>query len=364
MSHRIIRWGILGTAQIAKKNWQAIYHTEGSTVAAVASRDIDRCRRFVAECQAARPMPTVPDCYGSYEELLAAAHIDAVYIPLPTAIRKLWVIRAAEAGKHVLCEKPCAASVEDLEEMLAACRRHNVQFMEGVMFAHSTRLPAMRKVLDDGTSIGAIRRITSAFTFSAPAPFFSTNIRADSALEPLGCLGDLGWYCIRFSLWAMNWQTPLRVSGQSLAHQGRTESERVPIDFSGELLFNDGVSAGFYCSFTSSLQQWAKVSGDRGHLELSDFVLPEHGDTTEFFVCTNDTKPVDLSSEIRVDRPRFTINELSENDPTAQESAMIRAFAAQIRSGILNEAWPEQSLKTQRVLNRCYESAKLTSADA
>ncbi len=70
--------------------------------------------------------------------------VDAVYMPLPTALRKQWVLRAAEAGKHVVCEKPCAASVADLQEMLTACRYNRVQFMDGVMFTHSRRMESLR----------------------------------------------------------------------------------------------------------------------------------------------------------------------------------------------------------------------------
>src|SRR5438105_2549730 len=133
MIGKALRWGILGTAQIARKNWRAIHDSGNSTIVAVASRDLERSRRFIAECQAEVAFETVPEAYGSYEELLASQAVDAVYIPLPTGLRKEWVLRAAEAGKHIVCEKPCAVSVADLREMLDACRRHRVQFMDGVM---------------------------------------------------------------------------------------------------------------------------------------------------------------------------------------------------------------------------------------
>src|SRR5882724_11334735 len=113
MGKSILRWGILGTAEIAKKNWKAIWNTKNGRVAAVASRDIERSHRFIEECQAEAGFETTPKALGSYEELLASKDIDAVYIPLPTAIRKPWVERAAEAGKHVVCEKPCAVSLAD-----------------------------------------------------------------------------------------------------------------------------------------------------------------------------------------------------------------------------------------------------------
>src|SRR5260221_2135393 len=147
MTENKLRWGILGTANIARKNWKAIHHTENSTLVAVASRDLERSRRFIAECQAHTPFEIAPQAFGSYEALLASKDVDAVYLPLPTGLRKEWVIRAAEAGKHVVSEKPCAPSVADLREMIEACRRHHVQFMDGVMFMHSRRLALLREAL-------------------------------------------------------------------------------------------------------------------------------------------------------------------------------------------------------------------------
>src|SRR6516225_3372734 len=110
MSTPLCRWGILGTAWIARKNWKAIRNAGNSTLTAVASRDAERVRRFIEECQADVPLTPVPAACASYQELLDRDDIDAVYIPLPTGIRKDWVIQAARSGKHVLCEKPCAVS--------------------------------------------------------------------------------------------------------------------------------------------------------------------------------------------------------------------------------------------------------------
>src|SRR5258708_2376237 len=137
MSEGKIRWGILGTANIARKNWKAIQLTGNSTVTAAASRDIERSRRFIADCQSHAPMEHEPQAFGGYERLLESDKVDAVYIPLPTGLRKEWVLRAAAAGKHVVCEKPCAVSVADLREMLDACKKNRIQFMDGVMFMHS-----------------------------------------------------------------------------------------------------------------------------------------------------------------------------------------------------------------------------------
>src|SRR3954454_7856866 len=160
MTTNICRWGILGTANIARKNWRAIRNAPNATLVAVASRARERADHFSAECQAAVPFAVPPASCGSYQELLERSDIDAVYIPLPTGVRKEWVLRAAKAGKHILCEKPCGVTAADVRAMLDACRASRVQFMDGVMFMHSQRLTLLRKTLDDGASVGAVHRVT------------------------------------------------------------------------------------------------------------------------------------------------------------------------------------------------------------
>ena len=95
---KTLRFGFLSTARIAGKNWISIHNSGNAVVAAVASRDIARSRQFIKEHQAGAPFETVPTPFGSYEELIASPNVDAVYIPLPTALRKEWVLRAAAAG--------------------------------------------------------------------------------------------------------------------------------------------------------------------------------------------------------------------------------------------------------------------------
>jgi predicted dehydrogenase len=325
MSERKVRWGILGTAKIAPKNWWAIGYSGNSTVTAVASRDLERSRRFIAECEATLPMPEPPEAFGSYEAMLASKNVDAVYIPLPTGLRKEWVIRAAEAGKHVLCEKPCALSVADLEEMTGACRRHGVQFMDGVMFMHNQRLPALREKIQDPAQTGELRRITSSHCFSASEEFLTRNIRTSATLEPFGSLGDLAWYSIRLSLWVMDWQMPRLATGRNLRQFTQPGGAPVATDFSGELVFDGGVSAGFFGSFRTGREQWAIISGSKGKVEIPDFVA-------------------DLS-----DNPA--------GGPTTQEANMCRNFSNLVLSGTTDEFWPEIALKTQRVMVDCYQSA-------
>jgi len=219
-----LRWGILGTAHIARKNWRGIWHSGNATVTAVASRAAARSQEFVNECQREKPFDHVPVALGSYEELIESPDVDAIYFPIPTGLRKEWVVRAANAGKHVLCEKPCAGTVADLREMLEACAANRVQFMDGVMFMHNPRLDRVRRALADETAFGKLKRVTSHFSFLAPEEFNRANIRGDATLEPLGCLGDLGWYNIRFTLWALNWQMPREVTARILSCGPRTKT--------------------------------------------------------------------------------------------------------------------------------------------
>lgn len=327
-----LRIGFLSTAKIGKKNWKAIAASKNCVVSTVASRDLAKSKKFISECQRETPFKNLPEAFGDYDELLEFANVDAVYVPLPTALRKDLVIRAAQNGKHVICEKPCATSVTELNEMLAACKKNRVQFMDGVMFMHNRRLEKIRAALDKNF-IGKIKRINSHFSFCGSKDFHCSDIRVDSRLEPHGCLGDLGWYCIRFALWTMNWQMPRRVEGKIIS--SATNDAKVPTEFSGELFFDDDVSMGFYCSFLTAYHNSVNVSGTDGHLRVPDFVLP-----------------VENNFELngRIIEPSKSWG--------AQQINMFNNFATQIFSGKLNADWPLWSLKTQQVVDACFESAK------
>lgn len=363
MTDRLCRWGFLSTATIGKKNWQAVRKAGNATLAAVASRNVGRAQQFIDECQSQVPFATPPKAVGSYEAMLADDAIDAVYIPLPTGLRKEWVIRAAEAGKHVLCEKPCGVSAADVREMTDACERHGVQFMDGVMFMHSGRLGRLRDVLDDGRSVGHIKRIASQFSFFGGDEFRRENIRVHSELEPLGCLGDLGWYNLRFSLWAMGWQTPTHVTGRSLSELRRGDSPHtVPVEFSGELFFPDGASASFYCSFITQNQQWANISGTKGYAHLPDFVLPFFGSEVAFSVTSAEAKFDVCDFAMEEHTRRFEVHERSHSAAHSQESNMIRAFSKLALSGRPDLHWPRIAVQTQAVLDACLRSAKAGGA--
>ena len=359
MAKDTCRWGILSTAAIAKKNWKAIANSGNGTITAVASRTRERSHAFIDELQSHVPFAPEPAAFGSYQDLIESDSVDAVYIPLPTGVRKEWVIRAARAGKHVLSEKPCGDTVADVEEMTAACREAGVQFMDGVMFMHSRRLPALREVLDDGQSIGQLRRISIGFSFFAPEDFHDHNIRVSSQLESMGALGDLGWYCARFALFARNYELPDKVIGRVLHEFGRKDSPTsVPMEFSGELFWSDGVSASFYASFMAEHQQWVVLSGTRGYARVEGFVLPYHGADVGFEVCNHAFECLGPDFNMRRGLRYIPVPEYGNSFADSQEANLFRAFATLVNSGRTEPFWPEVSIKTQRILNACLESAR------
>ena len=235
--------------------------------------------------------------------------------------------------------------------------------MDGVMFMHSGRLDKLRAVLDDGQSVGQVRRISTLFSFAAPTEFHQSNIRAHSQLEPLGCLGDLGWYTIRFTLWVTRYQSPTRVSARLLNASGRADSpESVPMEFTAEMEFPGGVSANFYCSFLTENQQFATVSGSKGFVHLRDFVLPFYGSDAGFDV-TNAVFNVRGSDFNMLDRTRrVSAHEYSNSYEDSQEMRLFRRFGELALSGKPDWHWADIALQTQQVMDACLASARQDGA--
>ncbi|MFO1063982.1 MAG: Gfo/Idh/MocA family oxidoreductase [Pirellulales bacterium] len=363
-SGSVCRWGILGTAGIARKNWRAAGQTGNAVVTAVSSRTLESAQRFIDECSLDVRFDRPVTALAPYEALLERDDVDAIYVPLPTAMRKDWVIRAAEAGKHVLAEKPAASNASEVREMLAACEQHGVQYMDGVMFMHSSRLPLIRSLLNDPNKVGRVRRLASQFSFCGDEAFRTQNIRTDSRLEPHGCLGDLGWYCIRFFLWAMQGQMPTAVRARTLSTlQGVTSPDPVPGEFSAELVFPGGVTASFYNSFVTENQQWVNISGEKGYLTIDDFVLPFHGAESAVEVHNHSFFVQNTNFHMRRHSQRSAAREFSSGLVDAQEVQLIREFSRIVVSGKLDPQWPTWTLNTQLVLDACWESAKRNGAE-
>ena len=356
------RWGILSTATIARKNWKAIFHSPSATLTAVASRDARRAKSFITKCQQQAPFAPPPRQLGDYQQLLDDKNVDAVYIPLPTGLRSEWAVKAAEAGKHVLLEKPCAIDARQLSQIIDACQAHDVQFMDGVMFMHSQRMPLLREVLQDTKRFGELRRIDTNFCFSADDEFFASNIRANHSLEPLGCLGDLGWYCLRLILWALEWQLPLHVTGELLKTTTTVADPLgIPLEFRGELVFPKNVSAGFYCSYVTAAQQWFVMSGTKTSIQAGDFVLPHQGREVAFWTSQDEFTVHECDFTMRQLRQRYAVAEDDSGTPNSQETRMFEYFSRLVCEGQRDARWSDMSLMTQQVLDATLSSARQNS---
>ncbi len=357
MSESVCRWGFFGTSAIARKAWKAVRVSGNGRVAAVASRDVARAQTYIDQCAGEVPQVEPTVAVGSYESLLSRDDIDAVYIPLPTGMRKQWVVAAANAGKHVLCEKPAAIDVKDLREMIEACESNGVQFMDGVMFDHSARVQALETAIADDRAIGDVRRIQSHFSFPGDQSFRDGNIRTDAALEPHGALGDLGWYCIRFTLRMMRLEMPTHVCGRTLTKlQGKDSGGAVPGEFAGEMEFASGVSAPFYCSFLSANQQTAMISGEEGYISVDDFVLPLYGGESSWTEHRHVLSIDNCRWNFARHSDRKSVREFASGEADSQEVVMVRRLAEIALSGKVDAFYPELSLKTQTILNACRRS--------
>src|SRR5437868_9471772 len=150
-----LRWGVLGTARIADALVRAIKLSGNSTLAAVASRDLSMAKAWATQRD-------VPLAFGSYEEMLASDAIDAVYVPLPNSMHKEWTIKAAQSGKHVLCEKPLAVSAAEVREIIAASESSGVKVMEGFMYRFHPLTTRMTELIAGG-AIGELKVIRASF---------------------------------------------------------------------------------------------------------------------------------------------------------------------------------------------------------
>jgi len=246
-----LRWGVLSTANIGLKKvipgMQKSLHTN---VTAIASRDLSKAREAAAELG-------ISTAYGSYEELLADPNIDAVYIPLPNHLHVPWTIKAAEAGKHVLCEKPLSLTVAEVKTLLAVRARTGVKIGEAFMIRSYPQWLRLRELLD-ANRIGELRSIVSVFSYFNNDP---ANIR-NKVESGGGALLDIGCYLIHASRYAFG-QEPNRV----VARVERDPEMKVDRLTSAILDFPGGESV-FTCSTQLVPYQRIDFLGTRGRIQI------------------------------------------------------------------------------------------------
>jgi predicted dehydrogenase len=251
----MIRWGILSTARIADRIVTGARLAENAEIVAVGSRDLSRAQAYASERGIAR-------AHGSYDDLLADPEVDAVYVPLPNSMHVEWSIRALEAGKHVLCEKPMARDPAQVERAFDVAERTGRVLMEAFMWRFHVQTEELVRLV---STVGELRYVRAAFGFNLP---WLENVRWNPALEG-GALMDVGCYGVS-ALRLICGAEPERVSGEQVLVNG------VDARFVGVLRFPGDVLGSFDCGMDVHRRNFIEVIGGEGTIEVpSPWQTPE-----------------------------------------------------------------------------------------
>jgi predicted dehydrogenase len=323
-----LRWGVLSTANIGlKKVLPAMQQGENTTVVAIASRDLAKARQAAAALG-------IPTAYGSYEELLADPNIDAIYNPLPNQFHVPWTIKAAEAGKHVLCEKPISLTVAEAKTLLEVRARTGVKICEAFMIRSFPQWRRLRALLDEGR-IGDLRSITGFFSYFNANP---SNIR-NKMESGGGAVYDIGCYLIHASRYAFK-QEPKRV----VATLDRDPEMHIDRLASAILEFPGGHSI-FTCSTQLIPYQRVNFLGTRGRIELEiPFNAPPDRPTRLFIDSTGDLTGSGVSTETFPACDQYTLQG--------------EAFAKAVREGTEVPVPLEDSIGNMTVIEAIFSSAQ------
>jgi predicted dehydrogenase len=295
MTMKKIRWGVLGWARIA---WEhvipAIQRSSNSEFHAIASRDPAK----LAEC---RERFKIYKAYSSYDELLRDPEVDAVYIPLPNSMHREWTIKAAQHGKHVLCEKPIALNAAECREMIDACAANRVTLMEAFMYRYTHRTRKVVEVLRSG-ALGEIKFVSSTFRYLLTR---QSAVRLQPELGG-GSLYDVGCYPVNFV--GMVADEIAGGPGKSpLPKSVSVEFERVNgIDmiFSALMKYPSGCIASVNSGFNAQRRLFSEIVGTKGALEVPDTFFDTAGTLTLTIGEERREIPIEAS-----DRYRFEIED-------------------------------------------------------
>lgn len=323
-----VRWGIISTADIGlKKVIPAMLASEMSQVVAISSRSGEKAVEAAAELG-------IPKSYGSYEELLADDEIEAVYIPLPNHLHPEWTIAAADAGKHILCEKPIAMTSAEASTMVAACDRAGVKLMEAFMYRLHPMWVEAKRLVDEG-AIGELMAVDALFSYFNDDPANIRNIPEVGG----GALYDIGCYPINASRMLFG-SEPTDVA----ASIRRDEDMGVDVVTSAILRFGPG-TATFVCSTRMEPDQRVDIYGTRGRLVIEiPFNIPPDR-PTRILEVSGGTPPVD---------PGTTVHEIPTADPYTVQAD---AFARAIREDTPVPVPPQDAVANLEVIERIFAEA-------
>ncbi len=318
-SGETLRWGFVGTGSIA--NWMAavVQRSPAARLTAIASRRLDSARTFAERCGAGQ-------AFGSWQEMLSAGDIDAVYIATPTSLREDVAVSAARAGKHVLAEKPfaSAASVRRIRE---TCRENRVGFMDATHFVHHPRYAEI--CANRSKLIGDPLELDTTFGVCLGE---RSDIRYDPALEPLGAIGDLGWYNMRAMIEYLTTEPRVDSADVRLRRDGETGTV---IGGEGTLDFADGTRGHWRCGFDAEAPDIRlEMRGSRGTLRMDNFVGEEEDHSASYRCTATDAGPPEERS-------------VHVASASSGPALMFRNFAGMVGDDAGRERWGRRSELTQ-----------------
>ena len=257
-----VTWGLLSTALINEAILAGAAESEAVEVVAVASRDEARAQSYARE-------HGIECAYGSYEGLLADAGVEAVYISLPNGLHGQWALRALEAGKHVLVEKPFSRRPDEVERAFAAAEAAGLVLSEGFMWRHHPQTARVIELVESG-AIGRLRVVRAAFGFSLAEERGTADTRFDPALDG-GALMDVGSYCV--NALRLFGGEPVRARGEQVVGPSG-----VDVVFTGALAFADELVGHFDCGFVVPRRAGLELVGEEGSIFVPDpFSIAETG---------------------------------------------------------------------------------------
>ncbi|WP_342555569.1 Gfo/Idh/MocA family oxidoreductase [Paenibacillus sp. FSL R7-0652] len=325
--NRPLQWGVLGTSTIAKNAIiPAIQQSERGEVLAIASRSKEKAEALAEEMNIARS-------YGSYEELIGDPDIQAVYIPLPNHLHREWTIKAAEAGKHVLCEKPAALNAKESAEMIEVCERHRVLFAEAIMYRYHPKHRRVQEIIESG-EIGTVRAIHGNFTCNTADDRENVRFKKDMGG---GSIFDLGVYPISAARMYLG-QEPEAVTVHALFSE---EHDGVDMMASGLIEFPNSVALTFDCGMWASGRAEMEILGTEGRIELPKVFGWENSDIPPQIIIHTDS----VSREERVSVSNSYV-------------LQVETFAAAALEGETLPFSPDNTILNMRVIDACLESAR------
>lgn len=319
-----LKWGIISTAQIGQNQLiPAIHRAQNAEVVAIASPN--------EKVQEVAERLNIPTVYSSYEELLEDSNIDAVYIPLPNHLHKEWVMKAADQGKHILCEKPAALTAEQTKEMVDYCRERNVTFMEAFMYQFHPQHERVKEIISSG-EIGDVKSFESSFTFFLEDG--TGNIRLDPN-KGGGSLYDVGCYCIHAARTVLDSEPiSIRVNGD-LAEDGIVDTS---------LFAYMEMASGVHVTFKSSVKMANSsdytVVGTKGKVTVPRAYRPDVVGGEGLVIV--ETGSLQRTEKVVAD----------------QYALQVEHFSEAVLSNTAPSYTPESTLANMRAIDACYEALR------